>query len=305
MMTTNKIAITGAFGYSGKYITQALLDQGSTDIITLTGHPDRPNPFDVAIPAFPFNFQDPTALTKTLEGVHTLYNTYWIRFAHGEMTFDRAVANSKTLFDAAKAAGVERIIHVSITNPSLISPLPYFKGKAELEEHIKSLGIPYTILRPTVIFAPEDILINNIAYLIRRFPFFVVPGTGEYQLQPIYAKDLAALAVQAGASTEYQIIDAIGPETFTFNQLLDMLMIALGRQTRIIHLPPAIGLNLSRIVGVFLGDVVLTNDEVEGLSSNLLVTKSPPAGQTSLTEWASTNVNLLGVKYASELRRHY
>jgi len=117
---------------------------------TLTGHPERPDPFGNQVIAVPFNFDDPAALIDELSGATTLYNTYWVRFSRGEVSFDRAVENSKTLVRAAKEAGVGRIVHVSITNPSLDSSLPCFNGKAQVEEAIIASGVSYAIVRPTV-----------------------------------------------------------------------------------------------------------------------------------------------------------
>ncbi len=297
-------AITGAFGYSGRYIAAELLQRG-VQVITLTGHPDRPNPFGERVKAYPFHFEQPGKLTEALRGVHTLYNTYWVRFNYGETTFEKAVANTKILFDAAKAAGVKRIVHVSITNPSLNSPLPYFSGKAELERYLKNLGVPYAILRPNVIFGREDILINNIAFMLRRFPVFGIPGAGDYKLQPIFVEDMAKLAADAGAGTENVIVDAIGPETFTFEELVQMLAAGLGVRPMMVHIPPFVMLGLARLIGLFVKDVVLTPNEIRGLMDNLLVTDSPPAGRTKLSAWAQANLKTLGKDYASELKKHY
>ena len=215
-MNNKKIAITGAFSYSGKYIAKRLLEKGYP-VITLTGHPDRPSPFNGQIPAYPFHFDQPDQLVETLKGVDTLINTYWVRFDYNRSSFFSAISNIRTLFWAAKQAGVRRIIHISITNPDRTSGDPYFWGKAILEEDLKRLGVSYAILRPTVIFGKEDILINNIAWLLRRFPVFAVPGDGDYRLQPIYVDDLAELAVAQVESDRNETIDAIGPETYTFN----------------------------------------------------------------------------------------
>ena len=297
-------AVTGAFGYTGKYITRRLLAQGN-QVITLTGHPDRPNEFKGQVKAFPFNFENPDALTASLQGVETLYNTYWVRFDHGERTFERAVANTRVLMDCAQAAGVWRMVHVSISNPSIDSPLPYFRGKALLEEAIQQSGLSYAILRPTVIFGREDVLINNIAYLLRRFPAFAVPGSGAYRLQPVFVEDMAELAVQAGQGDKNLTMDVVGPEIFTFDELVGLIAQALSSRVRLIHLPPGLALALSRLVGLAVGDVVLTRDELAGLSAGLLVSSQPSSGQTKFSEWVRENAQNLGREYASEIGRHY
>ena len=304
MTTNNLCAVTGAFSYTGKYITRHLLAQGKS-IITLTGHPDRANEFGDQVKPIPYTFDDPSRLADNLCGVDTLYNTYWVRFDHGQKTFSLAVENTKILFQAAREAGVRRVVQVSITNPTLDSPLPYFQGKAVLEKSLQESGLSYAIIRPTVIFGDEDILINNIAYLLRRFPFFAVPGSGKYRLQPIYVEDMAALCVQAGRSSENILVDAVGPDTFTFDQLVKLVARRTGSRSIILHLPPAIALSLARFIGLFVRDVVLTQDEVDGLMADLLISPNPPTGNTHLADWLDQHSTQVGSRYASELNRHY
>ncbi|MEW5868937.1 MAG: NAD-dependent epimerase/dehydratase family protein [Chloroflexota bacterium] len=304
-MSDNRlVAITGAYSYTGKYITRRLLARGQ-QVITLTGHPERPNEFGQQLKAFPFNFDHPDRLVESLRGVSVLYNTYWVRFDHGQNTFARAIENTRILFESARAAGVERIVHVSITNPSLDSPLPYFRGKAELEEILRATAPSYAIVRPTVIFGLEDILINNIAFMLRHFPIFAIPGTGKYRLQPIYVEDMAELCIQAGAAPENLLLDAVGPQVFTFNDLVQVIARQVGSRARVIHMPATLPLYLSRLIGMFVSDVVLTEDEIRGLSADLLVSANPATGKTRLEDWLSTNVGQIGKHYASELARHY
>jgi NADH dehydrogenase len=297
-------AVTGAFGYTGKYITRMLLAQGQ-EVITLTGHPNRPNEFGGQVKALPFDFDHPDRLARSLEGVDTLYNTYWVRFDHGETTFAKAVRNTRALFTAAKQAGVQRIVHTSITNPALDSPLPYFRGKAQLEADLQESGISYAILRPTVLFGLEDILINNIAYLVRTFPFFAIPGNGDYPMQPIFVEDYARLVVQLGSGKEDCILDAVGPDIFSFNQLVELIARNFRRRPRLVHLPPSLVLPLSRMIGWWMNDMTLTWDEYRGLSAGLLVSSNPPTGRTRLADWLSANASQVGSRYASELERHY
>jgi len=294
--------VTGAFGYSGKYIAKRLLEVGHR-VVTLTNSPNRPNPFGDRVEAKPFDFDNPDALRATLDGAEVLYNTYWVRFNHADFNHDEAVQNTLTLFAAAKAAGVRKVVHVSITNPSLESSLPYFRGKAVLEKALQESGLEFAILRPTVLFGKEDILVNNIAWALRRFPVFGMFGDGSYKIQPIYVDDIAALAVAQGSSTENKIIDAIGPETFTYRELVLAVGQAIGVERSVMALPPGLAYAFCTLVGSFVGDLIITKEEIEGLRQNLLVTHSSPAGQTKLTEWAKANADILGKRYNSELRR--
>ncbi len=304
METSELNVVTGAFGYTGKYIARRLLVAGK-QVLTLTGHPDRPNPFGDRVRVAPFNFDGPPALAESLRGATTLYNTYWIRFERGPLTFDQAAKNTRILLHAAREAGVQRVVHLSITNPSEKSALPYFRGKALVEKAIVNSRLSYAIIRPTVIFGPEDILINNIAWLLRRFPVFTVLGRGDYRLQPVFVEEVAEIAVAAGQGEENIILEAVGPEVYTFEELVRLIADKIHSRARIIHLPPRLALFLSRLVGCLVGDVVLTRDEIAGLMSNLLISENSPTGIIRFSDWLGQNADALGRKYASELRRHY
>jgi uncharacterized protein YbjT (DUF2867 family) len=302
--TNNRMVVTGAFGYTGRYITRRLLAAGR-QVRTLTGHPNRRNEFGHQVEIAPLDFGDPAGLVKNLRGADCLFNTYWVRFNYGKQTFDHAVANARMLFAAARDAGVRRVVHLSITNPSMDSPLPYFRGKAQLEEALRNSGLSYAILRPTVIFGCEDILINNIAWLLRRFPAFGIPGDGRYRLQPVCVEDVAELAVQVAQDTGSAVRDAVGPEIFSFEQLVRLIAQRVGSRARVVHVPPAAALLLTRMLGLVVRDRVLTREEIDGLMAGLLVSSAPPTGHTRLSDWLSSHGGELGCSYSSELGRHF
>ena len=304
MSDTGLNIVTGAFGYTGKYIAHRLLTRG-IKVRTLTGHPDRANPFGDRVEAIPYNFHQPDKLAESLQGATTLFNTYWVRFPRGNVTYAKAVQNTRVLLTAAKQAGIQRIVHVSITNAAADSPLLYFRGKGQLENDIVESGLSHAIIRPTLIFGAEDILINNIAWLLRRFPAFAVPGRGEYKLQPVFVEDLAELAVNAAQNSENMLVDAVGPETYQFVELINLIKNTIGSKSKIMHLPPRQAYYLSKLIGVAMGDVILTEDEVKGLMDNLLVSQHPPTCETKLSEWLEKNSHSVGASYASELSRHY
>lgn len=295
-------AVTGAFGYSGKYIARKLLAKGR-NVVTLTNSLHRESPFGENIQAFPFHFDKPDKLADSLKGVEVLYNTYWVRFNHKTFSHADAVRNTQSMFLAAREAGVKRIVHISITNPSEDSHLEYFSGKARLEKALKETGIPYAILRPTVLFGKEDILVNNIAWVLRHFPIFGMFGDGQYRLQPIYVDDLADLAVQQGENYENTTIDAIGPETFSYKELVQRIGTIIGKKRPIISVSPSLGYFMGWMVGKIVNDVMITREEIDGLMADLLYVKSPPVGITKLTEWTKQHANTLGLTYTSELAR--
>ena len=299
-----KIAVTGAFSYSGKYITKKLLARGE-EVITLTNHPNRPDPFNGKVKAFPLNFANEAELENNLRGVDVLVNTYWVRFDKGSNTQPKAVENTEVLIHAAAKAGVKRIVHISITNPSADSHLPYFWGKAANEKFVTESGMSYAILRPTVLFGKEDILINNIAWLLRRFPIFGLPGDGSYKLSPVYVDDLAALAVESVYGSEDYIWDAVGPDEFTFREMVELIGKTVDKTPPLIPLPPRLALLAAQFLSLFVNDVMLTPEEVDGLMANLLVSKETPRCKTSLKDWLRENRNTVGGHYASELARHF
>ena len=298
------VTITGAFSYTGKYVARLLLDRGYA-VRTLTGHPGRENPFGEAVQVFPYDFDHPDQLRKTLLGTSTLINTYWVRFPRGESTFQTAVRNTRSLIAAAKDAGVERILHVSIANPSAESPLGYYRGKAELEQAVIDSGLSYMIVRPTVIFGDEDILINNIAWFVRRFPVFGIPGDGRYRIRPIYVEDMARIMAEAVNAPGNAVIDAVGPETYTFEEMVRLIARSIGRSVRFVHVPATLAYLATLVAGWLVGDVVLTWEEYRGLLGSLLAPEGPASGSTRLSEWLAAHKASVGIGYASEVERHY
>lgn len=296
--------VTGAFSFTGKYIARRLLALGR-QVKTLTGHPGREHPFGNAVTAMPFQFEDPEALRDGLAGANTLYNTYWVRFEHGRMTFARAVDHTAALLAAARQAGVRRVVHISVAHADEASPYPYFRAKGEAERLVRESGLSYAILRPTVLFGTEGILFNNLAYMLRRFPAFAIPGKGDYRLQPIHVDDLAELAVNAGHEERSLVLDAAGPETFTFDELVRLMAKQVGSHARLLHMSPEGALKLIRMVGGLVGDVVLTREEIDGLMRDMLALPGRPVGHTLFSSWVGQNAATLGSSYFPEMVRHY
>lgn len=296
--------VTGAFGYIGRYITAQLLQTGRS-VKTITTHVDKPNPFGEQVKSYPYNFVQPDLLKETLLGAETLYNTYWVRFNRGQSSFAQAVKNSEILFQCAAAAGVQKIVHISVTNASKNSPLPYYQGKALQEEALQRCGVPYAIIRPTLVFGNEDILVNNVAWLIRKFPFFPIFGDGQFRLQPIYVEDLASIAIKGAGQPGNLTLDATGPEEFTFEQLVRLIADVLERKLIFIKTPPSCGILLGKLIGFAMRDVILTRAELDGLMLNMLTSQQLPNGETRFSDWLERNQLTIGSSYSSELERHF
>ena len=294
--------VTGAFSYTGRHIAEELLGRGRS-VRTLTRRLHPTDPLASRMEAAPLAFDD--SLVESLSGADTLYNTYWVRFERGETTFASAVANIGVLLDAAARAGVRRVVHVSVANPASDSPYPYFRGKAQAEELVRRSGISHAIVRPTLVFGAGDILINNIAWILRRAPLFLVPGDGRYEVQPVSVEDTARMCVDAGLSGDDTTFDAAGPERWSFESMVRLIAGAVKSRARIHTAPAWLALGGSRLFGLLVRDVVLTHDELESLMAGLLVSDERARGDDRFDDWLVANAATLGRSYQSELGRNF
>jgi len=294
--------ITGALGYTGRSVAEILIERG-VRVRTLTNSPDRPNPFGDSLDIRPLSFDDPESLARSLDDADVLYNTYWVRFNHKLFTFDQAVANTKALFAAAKTAGVKRIVHVSILHADQADDLGYYNGKHQLEDALRATGIPHAIIRPGVLFGRGDILVNNIAWVLRHLPLFGVFGDGAYKLRPLHVDDMAQLMIDHAQRTDNSTTDAVGPETFTYTELVRSLADIFNTRRPIVRVSPGIGYAVAKCLNPFVKDVIITREEIAGLMRGLLDSNAPAAGPTKLTDWATKHRDTLGRRYASEVGR--
>lgn len=297
-------AVTGAFSFTGRAIASRLLSEGR-EVVTLVRRRGAADAVDSRIRTAVVTLDDPAGLVAALQAVDTLYNTHWIRFPRGSLTFEVAIDRTLRLLEAARRAGVRRVVHISVVNASETAPTAYFVAKARLEREVRGSGLSHAIVRPTLTFGAGDILVNNLCWVLRRFPAFAIPGDGRYRLQPVHVDDVAAIAVGAGVATDDLTTDAAGPDILTFNEFVSLLAAAVRRRPWLMHVPLTLALAASRALGLMVRDVMLTRDEVTELTSSLLVSEQPPAGMTSLRAWAEAHADLLGRSYHSELDRHY
>jgi uncharacterized protein YbjT (DUF2867 family) len=297
-------AVTGVFSYTGRHIAEALLARGRRVRALTRLPPDPSHPLAARVEAVaPLAFDN--SLAESLSGTHTLYNTYWVRFERGATTFDRAVRNTAQLFEAAKAAGVRRVVHVSVANPDESSPFSYFRGKAQTETALRGSGLSYAIVRPTLLYGPDDILVNNIAWALRHVPLFLVPGDGRYEVQPVSVWDTARICVEAGAREQDVTLDAAGPERWAFDDFVRLISRTVGGRAWIRSAPRWVALATGRAAGLGLRDVVATPDELDALAAGLLASQRPPLGRDQFAVWLADNGDVLGRTYASELARNF
>jgi len=297
-------AVTGAFSYTGGFIARKLL-AGGRRVRTLTNHPHRPGAESLGVEVAPLRFTDRPSLVESLRGVDVLYNTYWVRFPHAGIGFGDAVANTRVLLGAAAEAGVRKVVHISVSNPDPDSHLDYYAGKARTESVVQSSGLEWAVVRPTLVFGPGDILINNIAWLLRHMPVFLVPGSGAYRVQPVSGDDVAEIATRAAAQPSGVTVDAAGPEVLSYLDLVHAIAIALQRERTVLHVPSTLVLVAGAAVGRYVRDIILTRAELQGLMDELLVSKEPPRGRERIDAWLLRNADRLGRTYHSELDRHF
>jgi len=285
-MTTH--AVTGATSFTGRFIAQRLVAAGD-EVRNLTRGVLR----------------DPERLHAALDGSDTLYNTFWIRFERGPITYAWATERSRMLFEAALRAGVRRIVHISVINASRDAPTAYFRAKAVVEEALVASGLSHAIVRPTVTYGPGDILVNNLAWTLRRLPVFGVPGDGRYPIQPVHVDDVAEVAVRAGGLTDDVTVDAGGPDVLAFDDFVALVRQAVGSRALIVHMPVIASLAAARLIGLVVRDVVLTRHEVTELQQRLMFSEQPPAGRIRLADWLAANADSIGRHWSSELDRHF
>lgn len=296
--------VTGAYSYTGRFIARRLMAL-ERPIKSLTNHPKRAGADDIAAEVAPLQFTDRPALVESLRGADVLYNTYWVRFNHGRTRFGDAVANTRVLLGAARDAGVRKVVQISVSNPAEDSPLDYYAGKARTERAVRESGLAWAIVRPTLIFGHGDILINNIAWLLRRLPVFGIPGRGDYRLQPVAGEDVAEIATWAAAQVDNVTVDAAGPDIIYYSEMVESIAIAVGKHPRFLYVSPKNAVRAARLIGRVMSDVTLNEPELQGLMQELLVSKDRPRGTRRLDNWLLSSTETLGVNYASELDRHW
>jgi len=299
------VLITGASGFIGGAIAERLVDRA--EVRGLTSHPAK-NRFGDRVRSFAYDFDEPARMAQAFRGVDVFVNSYYVRFNYGGLTFETAVERTRALLAQAKAAGVRKIVHVSVSNADTASDLPYYANKGRIEQLIAASGIDYTILRPALVVGDGDILVNNIAYFLRRLPVFTIFGDGSYRAQPITVEAFAGLALEAIDGDHREATLAVaGPSDWTFLEMVRAIRGAVGSRASIVSAPAWVALAGLRVAGALLGDVVLTSDEVKGLTREYLYAQDPLRRGIGFGQWLDRPgvAAALGAKYESELARHF
>lgn len=302
MTGSPRAVVTGAFSFTGRYIAERLLADGRA-VTTLTNHPDRETPFADEVRVEPYAFDDVDAMAASMGDATTLYNTFWIRDPEAGPPPGNAVRYSRRLVRAAERAGVDRVVHLSVANADA-SELPYYRAKATVEAAVRESECSHAILRPTLIYGVEDLLVNNIAWLLRRLPVFAVFGDGQYPVQPVAVDDVAALAVREGTASGDRTVPVAGPERYTFDAFVRTLAEHLDARCRLVHAPPRLAILGVRALEVVLRDELLSWAEARALMDGLLAVDAEPTGETRLADWLADHAHQLGTGYTSFRERY-
>ena len=299
------VLITGASGYIGGAVAERLVD--CAEVRSLTSHPAK-NRFGDRVHSFPYDFEHPERMADAFRGVDVFVNSYYVRFNYGRVRFEQAVERSRQLFALARTAGVRKVVHVSVSNASEESDLPYYRNKGRIERIVRDSGIEHTILRPALVVGPNDILVNNIAYFLRRLPVFTMFGAGRHRVQPITLDAFADLALEAvhGAHRN-QTLAVAGPTDWLFVDMVRSIRRAVRSRAVIVPAPAVVALAGLGAAGLLLGDVVLTSDEVKGLTREYLFAGQPLRRGLDFSAWIAQDsiASVLGRRYANELSIHF
>jgi len=295
--------VTGAFSFTGRHVAKRLLEEGE-EVRTMTRFPQSASPFAEAVPAVPFDYDDVGALTQALRGCDRLINTYWRRQPEGNLGYDRVVQQSKNLFAAAKAVGIERIVHMSINDPHG-KKFPYFRAKCATERAVRECTVSSVVVRPQLVFGDGELLINNLAWTLRQSRLAAVPGDGQYLMQPIHASDYAELIVGLSRNRRDGVVNGVGPDVMTYDDMVSMVGNAIGRKPRILHVHPKFFDRVARLINRFVEEPTVLDYEVYGCLVENGVVPREPQGTRRLVDWLRDHADSLGRRYADQDRRPF
>jgi uncharacterized protein YbjT (DUF2867 family) len=276
-MKTHQIAVLGGAGFIGRYVVKRLAGRGEmltvggrhasqATFLRLKGEVGQVGLVNIAI-------DSEALLPEFLAGKDALINCVGILREHGAQTFDRVhhLAPAK-LARLAREAGVPRLIHISALGADPRSPSSYARSKAAGEQAVKDAFPTATILRPSIVFGPEDDFFNRFAKLAVMSPFVPLIGGGETRVQPVYVGDVAdavvtALDDHAAAGRTYELG---GPKIYTFRRLMELMLAEIKRKRWFIDLPFGLASLQARLLSI-LPNPPLTVDQVAMLKRDNVV----------------------------------
>ena len=231
-----RILITGGTGFVGSEIRKALADR---ELRLLVRDPSSVRDAGAA-ELVRGDVLDPASLEPAMAGVDAVIHLVAIIEESGDKTFDLVIRQgSENVVTAARNAGVRRLVHMSALGAQPNPAYPYLNAKWGAEQAVRQSGLDWTIIRPSVIFGPRDGFVNVLAGLIRRAPIIPVVGSGESKFQPVAVGEVAAVyrAVLDDPAAIGQTYELGGGETYSYEEMLDVIAAQLGKRKPKLHLP--------------------------------------------------------------------
>jgi uncharacterized protein YbjT (DUF2867 family) len=240
------VAIAGGSGFIGRAIVRRLLSDSATRVRLMSRDPDAARR-RFSADSLEFVHADvnaPDSLRPALAGADAIVNCvqfdgFPVENPRRGLTFERVdYGGTVALLEAARSAAVKRFIYISGAAADPASSHPGFRAKGRAESAVRESGLEFTIFRPSLVYGPEDKVVNRMAEALRYAPIFAVPGTGRQKLQPVLVDDLAAcVALALDGRGRNATFEVGGPELMTFDDLIRIVMQITGRHRPIIHIP--------------------------------------------------------------------
>ncbi len=261
------ILVTGGSGFIGRRVVSRLADGGSNLRVLARGqrHADLPEGVEVARG----DVVSGEGLPEAMAGVEKVVHLVAIIRESGGQTFEANIwRGTEKVVEAAKAAEVKKLVYVSAIGAQDNPTYRYLHAKWQAERAVKLSGLPYTILRPSIVFGEGDEFINALAGLVRYNPVVPVAGDGKARFQPIWVEDLVTCIVACLDEDAHagQTLEIGGPEQLTYDELLDVVKEALGRSRIKVHVPLAVMRPLAQVMEWVLPKPPVTGEQLKMLA---------------------------------------
>jgi len=281
-MRNRRVVVVGGPGFIGRYVVKRLAERGAV-IVAVSRHASEAlflKPFgDVGqVALIDADLNDEAALAPALAGAETVVSSVGILYERGRQRFDAVHHRGPALLARfAAAAGAKHFVHVSAIGADAASPSAYARSKAAGEAAVKAAFPAATVLRPSLVFGPEDDFFNRFAAMACLLPALPLIGGGTTRFQPVYVGDVADAAISALERPEAQgkTYELGGPKAYSFRELMELLLREIGRKRVLVNLPYGLASFEARFLE-FLPKPPLTRDQVKLLQRDTVVSPGTP-----------------------------
>ena len=275
-MELRNVTVFGGSGFLGRYIVQRLAQQGAR-VRVATREPEAARflqPLGVVGQIMPVqaNLLHEASVRRAVEGAEAVVNCVGVLFERGKQRFGALhVTGARRVALAAAEAGAQRLLHISALGADPEAPSVYARSKAAGEAAVRDAFPQAVILRPSVVFGPEDDFFNRFAALARMLPALPLIGGGETRFQPVYVGDVAEAAAKLLADEQASgLWELGGPRVYTFKELMQLVLRETGRRRWLVPLPFGVAKFQAAFLQ-FLPRPPLTPDQVELLRRDNVV----------------------------------